>query len=63
MLGLRTSFGVSKKNISEKYKNYFLKKVEQLCSDGLLIKISDYDYRIPESKWFLLDLITEKMML
>ncbi len=63
MLGLRTSFGVNIDDIPEKYKTYFIEKSSILIEEKMLCLWTDKYYRIVDSKWFLLDLITEKMML
>lgn len=63
MLSLRTCFGVNEKSISEEYKAYFRKKTSELLAEKMLYKLPNGSFAIPESEWFLLDLITEKMML
>ena len=63
MLGLRTLFGVNENMIDEKYRDYFAQKAKQLFDENKLYILSDNSFAIPESEWFLLDLITEKMML
>ncbi|MCQ2203363.1 MAG: radical SAM family heme chaperone HemW [Bacteroidales bacterium] len=67
MLGLRTNKGVRYNDIPKKYIRYFDDIVSMTIKDGMVEKVNDEleekYYKIPEEKLFLLDMITEKMML
>lgn len=61
MLGLRTKSGIDINKIEDKYRKEFEKKADVLIKEKMLEKKSNM-YYIPEDKWFLLDMITEKCM-
>lgn len=62
MLGLRTAKGVNINDIPNSHKEYFLNNTKVLIDDGYL-EICGDNYIIPEEKWFVLDMITEKCMI
>lgn len=62
MLGLRTAKGVNINDIPNSHKEYFLNNTKVLIDDGYLVICGD-NYIIPEEKWFVLDMITEKCMI
>lgn len=63
MLGLRTRQGVNIVDIPLQYLDDFRRLASSLIADNMLVASADGYYSIPASSWFLLDLLTEKMML
>lgn len=65
MLGLRTKQGISLNAIRQlpsKYFDFFNTNVEKLFNNSTLIKIGDY-IKVPESNWFIDDLITRELFI